>query len=76
MFDPPAHGGLLDVVVKGGAVVVALGRGVGEAGVQEVRALGDGQVDFQGIPVGTYLLTQTQASDGYETMNDVWAVVM
>jgi uncharacterized surface anchored protein len=36
---------------------------------------GDGQVDFQGVPVGTYLLSQAEPIDGYETMNDVWAVV-
>ncbi|CAN5679297.1 hypothetical protein BH09CHL1_BH09CHL1_13180 [soil metagenome] len=36
---------------------------------------GDGQVDFSGIAVGTYLLTQTQAIDGYESTADVWALV-
>lgn len=36
---------------------------------------GDGQVDFRDVAVGTYLLTQTQAIDGYSSTADVWAVV-
>lgn len=36
---------------------------------------GDGQVDFRDMAVGTYLLTQTQAIDGYASIADVWAVV-
>jgi hypothetical protein len=36
---------------------------------------GDGQITYQGVTVGTYLLSQTEPVDGYMTRADSWVAV-